>query len=183
MAEAKEKLFPEFPPVSAHEWTAKIISDLKGILFEKKMIWHTDEGVVANPFYTSDDMEGMATLSSLPGQFPFIRGAKTNNEWLVRQDMDVDDCRSANEKAKFLIENCGVTSLGFQLKSDWIKAESIAQLLNGICPVTTELNFWVCNRKAATFIGLLTDYFRSVGVALSDCKGSIAYDPFNKPLI
>ncbi len=39
MAEAKENLFSEFPPVSAQEWTDKITADLKGVPFEKKMIW------------------------------------------------------------------------------------------------------------------------------------------------
>ena len=38
MAEAKEKLFPEFPPVSTQEWMDKITADLKGVPFEKKLV-------------------------------------------------------------------------------------------------------------------------------------------------
>ena len=37
---------------------------------------------------------------SLPGEFPFVRGnGKTTNEWLVRQDIVVEDPAEANKKA------------------------------------------------------------------------------------
>ena len=39
MAELKEKLFSEFAPVSTEEWMAKITADLKGVPFEKKLVW------------------------------------------------------------------------------------------------------------------------------------------------
>ena len=41
MAELKEKLFSEFAPVSTEEWMAKITADLKGVPFEKKLVWKT----------------------------------------------------------------------------------------------------------------------------------------------
>ena len=69
MAEAKEKLFPEFPPVSTQEWMDKITADLKGVPFEKKLVWKTGEGFNVNPFYRAEDIEGMATVTSLPGEF------------------------------------------------------------------------------------------------------------------
>ena len=51
MAEAaKEKLFSEFPPVTTEEWMAKITADLKGVPFEKKLVWKTGEGFNVNPF-------------------------------------------------------------------------------------------------------------------------------------
>ena len=37
----KERLFNEFPPVTAEEWKEKIVEDLKGADYEKKMIWKT----------------------------------------------------------------------------------------------------------------------------------------------
>ena len=183
MAEAKEKLFPEFPPVSVLTWTEKIISDLKGASFEKKLGWKTDEGIDVNPFYTADDLKWMAPVSSLPGEFPYIRGAKINNSWLIRQEINVNDCKVANEKAKRLIAESGVTSLGFHLSSEKINKDNITWLLDGICPETTELNFKTCNRKVVALIGLLADYFKTRKADLAGCKGSIAYDPFKKPLI
>ena len=31
MAESKEKLFDQFPPVSTQEWKEKVVADLKGV--------------------------------------------------------------------------------------------------------------------------------------------------------
>ena len=44
MAEKKEKLFEQFPPVSAAEWRAKVEAELKGAPFDKKLVWRTNEG-------------------------------------------------------------------------------------------------------------------------------------------
>ncbi|MDR0395100.1 MAG: methylmalonyl-CoA mutase small subunit [Tannerella sp.] len=183
MAEAKENLFSEFPPMSAQEWTDKIIVDLKGAPFEKKMIWKTGEGFDVNPFYCAEDIEGMATTASLPGMFPYVRGTKITNEWLVRQDIDVTDCGAANEKAKKLLAESGVSSLGFHLKGDLINSGNIAALLDGICPEKVELNFKTCNRKAVELIGILAEIFGTKGVDVTKCKGSVAYDPLKKPLV
>ncbi|MDR2917119.1 MAG: methylmalonyl-CoA mutase small subunit [Tannerella sp.] len=182
MAEAKDKLFSEFPSVSAQEWTDKITADLKGASPEK-LVWKTGEGFNVNPFYTAEDIEGMATTASLPGEFPYVRGTKISNAWLVRQDIDVTDCKSANEKAKTLVAKGGVTSLGFHLSGDMVSAGNIAELLDGICPECTELNFKTCNRKAVELIGILADYFKSVKADAAKCKGSVAYNPFKKPLV
>ena len=38
MANNKEKLFSEFPPVSTEEWLEKVTTDLKGGDFEKKLV-------------------------------------------------------------------------------------------------------------------------------------------------
>ena len=82
MAELKEKLFSEFAPVSTEEWMAKITADLKGVPFEKKLVWKTGEGFNVNPFYRAEDIEGLKTTESLPGEFPYLRGTKKdNNEW------------------------------------------------------------------------------------------------------
>ena len=83
MAELKEKLFSEFAPVSTEEWMAKITADLKGVPFEKKLVWKTGEGFNVNPFYRAEDIEGLKTTESLPGEFPYVRGTKKDNDWKV----------------------------------------------------------------------------------------------------
>ncbi|WP_279172677.1 methylmalonyl-CoA mutase small subunit [Tannerella forsythia] len=183
MAEAKEKLFPEFPPVSTQEWMDKITADLKGVPFEKKLVWKTGEGFNVNPFYRAEDIEGMATVTSLPGEFPYVRGTNVSNAWLVRQDIEVTDCASANEKARRLVAECGVTSLGFRIKGERVSADNIQTLLEGICPVETELNFMTCNRRAVELLGILTGYYKEKGVDLNKVQGSVAYDAFKVPLV
>ena len=63
-----EKLFGEFRPITAEEWKEKIVEDLKGADYDKKMIWKTQEGFNVNPFYRKEDIEGYS--ESLPGEFP-----------------------------------------------------------------------------------------------------------------
>ena len=89
IAELKEKLFSEFAPVSTEEWMAKITADLKGVPFEKKLVWKTGEGFNVNPFYRAEDIEGLKTTESLPGEFPYVRGTKKDNDWKVRQNIEV----------------------------------------------------------------------------------------------
>ena len=182
MAELKEKLFSEFAPVSTEEWMAKITADLKGVPFEKKLVWKTGEGFNVNPFYRAEDIEGLKTTESLPGEFPYVRGTKKDNDWEVRQNIDVTCFKGANEKALDML-NKGITSLGFVIKGSDVNAENIATLLEGICPECVELNFNTCNCKAELLIGILVDYFKAKGVDIEKCKGSIGYDPFKKPLV
>ena len=182
MAELKEKLFSEFAPVSTDEWMAKITADLKGVPFEKKLVWKTGEGFNVNPFYRAEDIEGLKTTESLPGEFPYVRGTKKDNDWKVRQNIEVCCFKGANEKALDLLTK-GVTSLGFIIKGDEVNEENIATLLEGICPASVELNFNTCNCKAEKLIGILADYFKGKGVDAEKCYGSVNYDAFKKPLV
>lgn len=182
MSELKEKLFSEFPPVSTDEWMAKITADLKGAPFEKKLIWKTNEGFEVRPFYRKEDIESLKTTTSLPGEFPFVRGTKNNNDWKVRQDIEVQDFAVANKKALDLL-NKGVTSLGFSFKKDKITAENIALLLSGIVPEAVELNFRTCLSGATKLLGLLTSCLKAAGADLNKCYGSVNYDVFKNPLL
>lgn len=177
MANLKEKLFTDFPAISTEEWMAKITADLKGADFEKKLVWKTDEGFNVNPFYRNENIEGLKTADALPGEFPYVRGTKKDNDWYVRQDISVVDFKAANAKALEVL-NKGVNSLGFIIKGDDVNAENIKTLLDGIYPEAVELNFSTCHRKSLELINILVDYLKSKGADLSKCFGSVNYDPF-----
>ncbi|MBO4443805.1 MAG: methylmalonyl-CoA mutase small subunit [Bacteroidaceae bacterium] len=182
MANSKEKLFTEFAPTSTEEWLEKITVDLKGADFEKKLVWRTNEGFKVQPFYRLEDIEGLPTTRSLPGEFPFVRGNKTqDNTWFVRQDFCVDDAKEANRKALYVLER-GVDSLGFVIKGKDLSAELIDTLLDGIYCDCVELNFKTCVRRAAELAGILVAYFTKKGYDLATLKGSINYDPMRKML-
>ena len=170
MAELKEKLFSEFAPVTTEEWMAKITADLKGVPFEKKLVWKTGEGFNVNPFYRAEDIDGLKTTESLPGEFPYVRGTKKDNEWEVRQNIEVECFKSANEKALDIL-NKGITSLGFKIKGSDVNAENIAILLQGICPECVELNFETCICKSELLIGILAEYYKGLGVDLGGRRG------------
>ena len=115
MANSKEKLFSEFAPTTTEAWKEKAVADLKGADYEKKLVWKTNEGFSVQPFYRQEDIAALATTAALPGEYPYVRGnKKDNNEWLVRQDIDVCDYAEANAKARHAVER-GATALGFKI--------------------------------------------------------------------
>lgn len=181
MANQKEKLFSDFPSVSTEEWMAKIVADLKGADFEKRLVWRTNEGFNVNPFYRSENLEGLKAVDSLPGEFPYVRGTKKDNDWYTRQDISVNDFKAANAKALDVL-NKGITSLGFQIDGDDVNAENIKVLLAGIQPEAVELNFSTCYRKSIELTKILVDYIKESGVDVMKCFGSVNFDPF-KPLL
>lgn len=181
MAVSKEKLFEQFPPVSTQEWKDKVIADLKGADFDKKLVWRTSEGFNVKPMYREEDIENLKTLNSLPGEFPYVRGTRTDNEWLTRQDIDVTDVKEANAKALDILEK-GVDSLGFHLRAEQINANDIAKLLDGIYADCIEINFQTCICHAAALASVLTEYYISKGYDLSKMYGSISFDPYKRIL-
>ena len=176
----KEKLFKEFQPVTSEDWKNKIIEDLKGADYEKKMIWRTAEGFDVNPFYRKEDLPA-GCESETPGKFPFTRGNRADNNWLVRQDIDITDVAEANAKAIKLIAD-GVESVAFKIKGKQVTPEYIPALLKDIDAEKTELNFNVCHGKVIEFTTLLAEYYRQRGFNLENIRGSINYDPIEKEL-
>lgn len=182
MTASKEKLFSEFSSVSTDEWMAKITADLKGAPFDKKLIWKTTEGFDVKPFYRKEDIEGLRTATSLPGEFPYVRGTKRNNDWKIRQNIVVADMAQANAQALDLLQK-GINSLGFVIDEDQLQANHIASLLAGINPEVVELDFSTCNCQIEALVGLVADYFESNHYDLNKCVGSFNYDAFKKPLL
>ena len=180
MADSKEKLFSDFSPVSTQEWMDKITVDLKGADFEKKLVWRTNEGFKVKPFYRQEDLEGLKTTEGLPGQYPYIRGIKKDdNTWFIRQDINVNDAAEANAKALDIL-NKGVDSLGFHIKAKELNAEYLDTLLKDICCECAELNFSTCQRHTLQLAQLLVAYFQKKGYAPEKLKGSLNFDPISK---
>ena len=179
MAENKEKLFDQFPPVSTEEWRAKVEVDLKGADFNKKLVWRTNEGFNVQPMYRAEDIKDLKTTDSLPGEYPYVRGTKTNNDWYIRQEIEVCCPKAANEKATEILGK-GVTSLGFKLKED-IDAEGLKTLLAGIDLAKVEVNFDCCPNKALQLAKDLVEVVKAAGAA-DTFSGSIGFDPFRRLL-
>lgn len=182
MANQKERLLSDFAPVSTQEWMDKITADLKGADFDKKLVWRTNEGFNVNPFYRKEDIENYITPRVLPSEYPYVRSTRMDNEWLIRQDINVADPVAANAKALDLLGK-GITSLGFKLKKTQINLESIEALLKGIYPEAVELNFTCCVSVASKLATVLVEYYQKSGADLTQCKGSIGFDPFKKQMV
>ena len=180
MSNNKEKLFGEFQAPTTQEWLDKIQVDLKGADFQKRLVWRTNEGFNVQPFYRREDLANLKTPDALPGEFPFVRGnKKDNNVWYVRQNIVVEDPAEANAKALDIL-NKGVDSLGFKVGSSLVTAEAITTLLNNIRCDIVEVNFTTCPRHTVELANILTAYFEKMGYDKEKLVGSINFDPLEK---
>ncbi|HRN04339.1 MAG TPA: methylmalonyl-CoA mutase family protein, partial [Muribaculaceae bacterium] len=176
MAENKEKLFDQFPPVSYDEWRKKVETDLKGADFDKKLVWRTNEGFNVQPIYRIEDIEDLKTTNSLPGQFPYVRGTRTDNDWYARQEILAEDPKQANADARDVLTR-GITSLGFKVA----EAADVPTLLKGIDLTKVEINIDCCPGKAVDVAKALVEYIKAQG-ATETFRGSIAFNPLRKAL-
>ena len=179
MAEKNEKLFDMFPPISTEEWLAKINVDLKGADFQKKLVWRTNEGFNVQPLYRAEDLEKLTHLGTLPGEFPYVRGTRTNNDWKIRQDISGETPEEINEHARHAIDR-GVDSIGVCLCGETDKAK-LHTILEGIDLEKIEVNFKCCPGKAVEAGRLIADYIAEKN--LKDAfRGSMDFNPFKRLL-
>src|SRR5579862_4013097 len=109
---ANERLLEEFPPVKTPTWEATILRDLKGADYEKKLIWHTEEGLAIKPYYRAEDLKGLACLDSAPGEFPYRRGNRATGDWQIREEIDATGVAAANSAARAALA-AGAESISF----------------------------------------------------------------------
>jgi methylmalonyl-CoA mutase len=175
-----KNLFDNFPPVSTKEWMDRITADLKGADFNKKLVWKTNEGFDVMPFYRKEDLENLPHLDTLPGEFPFLRGTKkTDNNWLVRQNITVTDYPEANRKALEILMK-GVDSLGFVITDpESVCEKNFNILLKDIVTDSIELNF-SCNGKAKEIVNLVIN---KAGTNPNGIRGSFEADPIGKLML
>jgi len=186
----KENLFSEFPPVSEKEWKEQVEKDLKGREFEK-LIWKTYEDIDVPPFYTEEDIKQLQNQTgSLPGEFPFVRGASSNsNDWKINQEISHKDINQANKLALKSL-NGGADSLTFKCELDNSgydgipiqNAEHMTRLLNEIDIETTAINF----DSGISSFGILSLYINEAkrrGIKSNKLSGSVNLDPLKDLVI
>ena len=183
MEEKEQMLFTDFPPVTTQEWEDKIIADLKGQDYERALIWQTYEGINVRPYYREEDILNLTYQEILPGEFPFIRGTKTDNNWQIRQDIFVNDLKQANKKALTVLGK-GVTSLGFYFDcSRKITVVDLEILLKDICLEAAEINF-VCGCENCNCAEAFTEYVISKNkLDKTQIIASSAIDPITSMIL
>ncbi len=177
-----EKLFDAFPRVSTEAWERKILKDLKGADYEKKLIWHSDENIRVKPFYRKADLVSSPDLGSDPGKWPFIRGNQPyGNPWEIRQDILVEDVREANKTALSVLKR-GANSLGFIFKNTDLPDNSfLKELLNGIQAEMVSMHFEGL-KDFPGFLQKLRTWTKSHSNPNTELKGSLNYDPLGNLL-
>ncbi len=175
------RLFSEFPPVSTDLWEEKIMADLKGGDYHKKLIWKTDEGFDVKPYYRSEDLSGLEYLNILPGTSPYVRGLRTtDNAWIVRQDFDSTDIGKSNIMAMDAIAK-GAGAVG--LKATEVSThKQLGELVAGIDFHKTAINF-ISAKSYPLVLEFLIYELQHRGVGGEKIRGSINFDSISYLLL
>lgn len=182
MAETTYHLFTEFPGVTTQQWEDKIIADLKGKDYEKALVWRTNEGISVRPYYRAEHLSGLDFLNNAPGQFPYVRGNYTTNDWLIRQDILVTGLTETNKKALEILGK-GVNSLGFIFNCTTdCHADDLKVLLKGICLEAAEVNL-ICACANCDFTGSFAEVVKTGPWGNLNVVASIANDPLGAMLL
>jgi methylmalonyl-CoA mutase len=176
----KERLFPEFQPSKPAEWKQKIVEDLKGVDYEKKLVYRPIEGLNIQPFYTSEDLKELEYLAPLPDTFPYARGTKkAGNDWFIRQDIIVSDLKRANEKALDILMK-GINSLGFLLdENEEYSKDDLDLLLKNIFAEIVEINFQ-CGGNALLVLQNHYEMLARYNRDFQKIHGSVEFDPLGR---
>ncbi|MDR2938034.1 MAG: acyl-CoA mutase large subunit family protein, partial [Prevotellaceae bacterium] len=153
----------------------------KGADYDKKLVWKTADGLAVRPYYRAEDLKRVQHIDAEAGNFPFVRGAKTNNNWLVRQQYCAcGDKQKANAQALDGMMRGG-DSLAFCCCGGAPTQEEFDALMKGIFADAVEVNFVNTGCKASlALIEMMTAYAKKSGAKLENVCGSTGFDPLKK---
>jgi len=170
-----DKLFTQFPPVTTKEWEEKIICDLKGADYAKKLIWKSDEGFDVKPYYRAEDLAGLEYLDVPPGRAPYPRGTRTEgNNWTIRQDITSSEIPAANGKTRAAVAR-GAGAVGLTVR-EITTHKQMSQLLQGIDLAKTAVHF-TCSRSYPLSLELLLYEIANRNADGNLVRGSMNFDP------
>ena len=174
------KLFAEFPAVSTEAWEEVIIKDLKGADYDKKLVWKTQEGFNVRPYYRQADLDAIEFKDSMPGEFPFVRGTKNSNSWLVRQDFCLcEGVEKANAQALDALMK-GVDSIGFKLTKEGLDEDQMEALLKDICLEAVEVNFTgLCHSRMTGLVDTFIKVAGKKGADKEKVRVSFSFSPLH----
>jgi methylmalonyl-CoA mutase len=173
-----QTLFTEFNASTRDEWVDATVKSLKGKPFEK-LIKATYEGFDLQPMYRTEDIEGIAHKDTLPGQYPYVRGTKTegyqSQPWLIAQEINQSDPKAFNEALKHDLER-GQTAI-------YIRNNRLFNSLDNIKIAFADIDltqyplFIQADTDVADIYNLLTDYLKG---DVAQLQGCIGYDPLHQ---
>lgn len=155
VTDAQEQL-NVFSPVTKAEWIAKVEADLKGASFDS-LGSETPGGIPLEPLYTAADIAGKEP-TSLPGVFPFARGATPLGGWKIRQEYDDPRLAVCREMIRRDVER-GVEALWLRLGPRYgcrvLTVEDIDTLLDSVDLRTTSVCLEAGSDALAVAAGLV----------------------------
>ncbi|MBN1252650.1 MAG: methylmalonyl-CoA mutase small subunit [Bacteroidales bacterium] len=164
-------LFSDFPPIPTKAWEEKINKDLKGADYEKKLIWKTNSGINVKPYYRNEDLQNLKYLLE-------ANTNKLENDWLIRQNIKVEDFAKANKKTLNAI-NKGANSIGFIFyEKQNITIDNFKTLFENFPFDKVEINF-SAGKSIKNIFDIFVNYCKSSKIDTKIIKGSFDFDPLS----
>lgn len=171
-------LFAEFENVSRDEWIAAIEKSLRGRTLDS-LTKRSYEGIELFPVATAEDLDGLSACAGLPGQYPFLRGARAagyrGRPWLIAQELDIHDLRAFNQALHDALAN-GQTAVALGANPH---IETIADLRIALADIDLAQVplFLADGARALKLYQLLCAAVPQA--ALARLSGCIGYDPLS----
>jgi methylmalonyl-CoA mutase len=176
-----QNLFTEFPPITVEQWDEVIIKDLKGADYERKLVWKTPEGFNVRPFYSAADLKDLQHLKYAPGEFPYVRGVRRDNNWKVSQSVEPDRRGVSVDNSLILsILMKGVNSITYRVRGEGISDEDFNVLTKDIAFPYIDVNFRPCCKGAIKVLQQVIAKVKSENWDVNEIEGAIDYDPLRR---
>lgn len=173
-----EALFAAFQSAAREQWLDAVLHSLRGETFEG-LIAKTYEGIDIHPLPQAEDLAGIEHHQSLPGQFPFVRGARAGGyrarPWLIASELRISDPRQFNRALRDGLAN-GQSAIAIDDRLGLHEAADIRSALADIdlarFPLLVE-----ADAPAPEIFGLLCAALDEA--TLAQLSGCIGYDPLS----
>ena len=171
----KNRLFDDFPPVASDDWKEKIIADLKGADYNKKLVWRTEEGFDVQPYYRQEDLENTHTPTA--GSDRALPGNQLGNMWKIRQDLVVDPELSAcNSRIRNILKR-GTEAIGLDFRNiEKTEPADIASLFDEVDIEKIPVYFRNVH-EPVQLLDALISYINNTGKDPGKFSGSLGVDP------
>jgi methylmalonyl-CoA mutase len=175
--EGDKKLFTDFPEVTTSMWEEKIMADLKGADYQKKLVWQSDEGIPVKPFYREEDIQDLEYLEHMSS---LKNPAGEPNGWIICQDIFVGDDPERAHKRIQLALNGGAQAIRILLEESPVPSPvELEKILEDVHPGETPLYFHGCIAADKLYESLCS-YASVQGVDPSLLTGSLGAHPLGK---
>lgn len=126
-------MWEEFPHISTAEWQAAIKAALKGADYDKKLVWHTDEGITVRPYYRNENLPATTGLARFTGEWQVAKDADIPKDAIRGDALHEQGATSVQEIGYALAESGGkrsqiVFSIGSNYFFEIAKLRAVRQL-------------------------------------------------------
>jgi len=197
--EKELNLLDEFAPPTYDKWKEKVVADLKGAPFEKKLLTKTYEGITLQPIYTQNDIKDLPHLENTPGFNEYVRSSNAagylKKSWDISQELPYGLAEDFNAALKIDLER-GQTAINIKLDTATLKGldadyaeetevgngvsisglKSLERALDGIditkYPIHVDAGF-----SSFPFHSVLCAYAKKNDIDVSKFNGFVTSDP------